>query len=73
MASKPALLLPLPSFLNEARDDKRLLRLKRQLGRQELLIIDEHGLTPHTTRAPIGALVVSTTIGWFSRQHDGQL
>ena len=32
--------------LIEARDDKRLLRLQRQLASHELLIIDELGLCP---------------------------
>ncbi len=32
--------------LMEARDEKRLLRLQRQLARQKLLIIDEPGFVP---------------------------
>ena len=30
---------------------------------------DDHGLTPNMTRAPIGALVISTRTGWFCCRH----
>ena len=47
MASRPASPPPQPSHeLIEARDDKRLLRLQRQLASHELLIIDELGFVP---------------------------
>ena len=38
--------------LIEARDEKRLLRLQRQLAGYKLLIIDELGYVPLPTRAP---------------------
>jgi DNA replication protein DnaC len=56
--------LPLVHELIEARDDKRLLRLQRQLAAYKLLIIDELGYVPLLTT---GAELLFEV---FSQRHE---
>ena len=50
--------------LHEARDEKRLLRLQRQLARYQLLIVDELGYVP---LSPTGAELLFEV---FSQRYE---
>ena len=59
--------------LMEARDERRLLNLQRQLSRLNLLIIDELGFVPHRRGTPLRGLQPALRAGLHPGHHQPAL